>query len=206
MATAADVNDHALAAFLSDRKRSRHLDPFLAQDSSVADAARLLGVSAQRMHYWTRQLVRLNLIEQVRTEASGRQRTRIYRSVADSFNVPLELLPTSDVETLGLHFAPIWHSFLRSVAVAGRKYAAGWCVRYSRSEEQAAFHIVPTAPPQPNLPFMNDWARLRLTRSQAQSLRHELDSLLQQYLTAPAEPGAREFIAHMALVEATAEE
>ena len=116
--------------------------------------------------------------------------------------MPLELLPTSDVETLGLHFGPIWQSFLRSVSQAGRRYASGWCVRYSRGGADAAFHIVPTGAPEPGLPFMNDWAILRLTRQQAGSLRKELDSLLRQYLTQPPSDGAQEFIAHMALVEA----
>lgn len=205
MDSAVDISDHAIAEFLSDRKRSRHLDPFLARESSVAAAAAVLGISPQRMHYWTRQLLGLRLIRLVRTEAAGRQRTRIYRSVADSFNVPLELLPTSDFETLGLHFEPIWQTFLRSVAHAGRKYASGWCVRYARLGADAAFHIVPTSAPEPDLPFMNDWARLRLTRQQARSLRHDLDTLLQQYLTQAPSDGARDFIAHMALVEAVEE-
>lgn len=201
MGSEKEVREQAWAQFLSDRKRSRHLDPFLARESSVADAAALLGISVGRMHYWTQQLLRLKLIEYVRTEASGRQRTRIFRSVADSFSVPLELLPTDDIETLGLHFEPVWHAFLRSVAVAGRRYAAGWCVRYSRVGDQAAFHIVPTSQPQPDLPFKNDWAMLRLTRQQARALRSELDELLQRYLSEPAQPKARDFITHLALVE-----
>ena len=75
MGSEKEVREQAWAQFLSDRKRSRHLDPFLARESSVADAAALLGISVGRMHYWTQQLLTLKLIEYVRTEASGRQRS-----------------------------------------------------------------------------------------------------------------------------------
>lgn len=201
MTSAVEIHDPAVAEFLSDRQRSRHLDPFLARESSIADAAQLLGVSPQRMHYWTRRLVGLKLIDLVRIEASGRQRTRIFRSVADSFHVPLELLPTSDVDTLGLYFEPIWQNFLRSVAMTGRRYAAGWYVRYSRVSDKAAFHIVPAAPTQPDLPLLNSWAKLRLTREQALLLRQQLAELIQQHLDQPPARHSREYIAHVALVE-----
>lgn len=197
-----EVHDYKVASFLSNRGRSRHLDPFLGQECSVAEAASLLGISAQRMHYWTRQLLDLGLISLVRTELHGRNRTSIYRSVADSFRVPLELLPTSDVETLELHFEPVWRRFLHSVAVAARKHAPGWHVLYSRLGGQAAFQIMPLeGTQQKDLQFTNSWARLRLTREQAGDLKRELEEVLARYLEQTTGTADRNYLAHIAVVQ-----
>src|SRR5690554_4555368 len=95
-----DITNQVVAAFLSDRGRSRYLDPYLARECSVATAAAMLGVSPQKTHYWTLELKTQGLIHQGRTEVRGRHHSRIYRSVADAFIVPLEHLPTDDAETL----------------------------------------------------------------------------------------------------------
>src|SRR5690606_37126610 len=114
----------------------------------------------------------LGLIRQSGVRKEARHQVRIYRSVADAFRVPLGLLPTDDVETLTLHFDPVWQSFLRSVAAAARRYSPGWDVRYSRVGGQAAFHLEPSNPPGPGTrpSFTNSWARLRLTKEQARDL------------------------------------
>lgn len=199
--SALEISDVQVAEFLSNRLRSRHLDPYLAREASVAVAAAELGISAQSMHYWTRRLLRLGLIERVGTAVDGRHRSSIYRSVADSFTMPLELLPTGDVETLALYFTPIWHSFLTAVAVAGRQHSAGWNIHYSRVADQAAFHIVPSSEPTPDLPFSNSWARLKLNRADALQLKQELDGLLAHYLERPTIEHERSYIAHVALVQ-----
>ncbi len=201
MLSDSEVSSQEVAEFLSDRSRSRHLDPFLGKASTVAAAAAELGISAQRMHYWTRQLLSLGLISRVGTTVSGRHHSAVYQSVADSFTMPLELLPTSDVETLLLHFEPIWQSFLSAVAATGRKYSRGWNVRYSRVDGQAAFHIVPSSSPQPDMPLSNSWVRLQLNRADALQLKNELEALLNSYLARPAAGHQRSYIAHVALVE-----
>lgn len=196
-----NIDSQKVAEFLSDRSRSRHLDPFLGKQSTVADAAAELGISAQRMHYWTRQLLQLGLIGRVGMAVRGRHHSAVYQSVADSFTMPLELLPTSDVETLLLHFDPIWQRFLSAVAATGRKYSSGWNARYSRVGDRAAFHIVPSSDPQPDMPLSNSWARLQLSRADALQLKSELEALLNSYLARPAAEHQRTYISHVALVE-----
>lgn len=195
------ITDPQVAAFISDRARGRHLDPFLARERTIAEAAAELGISPQRMHYWVRQMMQLGLLLPVRSEVRGRSRTSVYRSSADTYHLPLEVLPTSDFETLELHFQPVWRQFLRSVVTAGRKYSDGWRVTYGRTAGKPAFHIEPLSMPAANVPLLNAWTRLELTPSQAQSLIEGLASLLEPYLKGPASHNARGYLLHTAVVE-----
>lgn len=196
------ITDHVVAAFISDRSRGRHLDPFLAAEATVAEAAQALGLSPQRMHYWVGQMADLGLLVRVRTELRGRSRTAVYRSSADSYSLPLDFLPTSDVETLELHFQPVWRQFLRSIAAAGRKYAEGWVVSYRRTGGLPAFHIEPTTARFADAPIANAWVRLELAHGAAMELKRELESLVGRYLAQPPDSNAKPFLAHVGLVEA----
>lgn len=199
------ITDPAAARLLSDRARGRYLDPFLDREVTVAEAAGQLGVSPQRMSYWTAKLQALGLIHQVRSELRGRSRTAVWSSVAPQFSFPLELLPTDDLETLELYFQPVWRSFLRAIAAAGRHYSAGWQVQLLRQNGQPAFHIVPSSALPADLPLLNAWARLELSASQAQSLRTELEELVQRYMSEQAGDAQKSFLAHVALVAAPEE-
>lgn len=197
------INDPDLAAFISDRAKGRHLDPFLGVESTVADAAAELGITAQRMHYWVRQMEEMGLLVRQGQELRGRARSVIFSSSADSYSLPLELLPTSDLETLELHFQPVWRAFLRSVVAAGRRYADGWVVSYRRTGGLPAFHIEPTSAPPHDAPLANAWARLDLTPAKAKLLKAELEELLDKYLGQPEDTNSKAFIAHIGLVEAS---
>lgn len=196
------ITDPDVAAFISDRHRGRHLDPFLATERTVSEAAEELGVSPQRMHYWVKRMVDMGLVLPVRSEVRGRSRTAVFHSSADSYHLPLDVLPTSDFETLELHFQPIWRQFLRSVVAAGRKYADGWRVTYRRTEGRPAFHIEPATLPASDVPFLNAWVRLELGPSQARELNSELAALLARYLKQPVSGNARGYLVHAAVVEA----
>ena len=196
------IADPQVAAFISDRARGRHLDPFLAREHSISEAVAELGISPQRMNYWVRQMTQMGLLLPVRSEVRGRSRTAVYRSSADTYHLPLEVLPTSDFETLELHFQPVWRQFLRSVVTAGRKYSEGWRVTYGRTAGKPAFHIEPLSMPAANVPLLNAWTRLELTPSQAQELQEGLVSLLRPHLAGPAGANARSYLVHTAVVEA----
>ncbi|MBX3140345.1 MAG: hypothetical protein KF875_06325 [Trueperaceae bacterium] len=202
MALVLRIVDPQVAAFIGDRKRGRHLDPFLANDSSVAEAATALGIGPQRMHYWVRRMEGLGLVEKVGTELRGRNHTAVYRSSADAYSLPLELLPTGDMETLELHFQPVWRRFLRSLVAAGRKYADGWVISYRRTSGLPAFHIEPATAPVTDAPIANAWVRLELTHGAAMELKRELESLVGRYRAQPTDPNAKPFLAHVGLVEA----
>lgn len=194
------ITDQKVAVFLMDREKSRHLDPFLGQDCTLKGAAAQLGLGKTRMSYWVTRLCALGLIEVVRTELHLRHRVRIYRSVADSFVLPLELLPATDVEVLEHYFKPVWQQFLVSLSHAGRKNASGWHVRLLRRAALPSFQIVPNTGDLEDARIYNAWARLSLTVQQAAELRAELKALLERY-AAQEMPEAKRHLLHLATVE-----
>lgn len=198
------IEDPAVAAFLTDRVRSRHLDPFLGREATVAEAAKALGLGATRMSYWVGKLLDLGLIAQVGTRTQARHRVRVYRSVGDSFVLSLDLLASSDVEVLEQYFAPVWRRFLTSLAQAGRRSEAGWLVRFARTGDQAGFEIVPSSGDLEDARIFNAWAKLSLTREQATRLRHDLGELLERY-AALQDPGGEPHWLHLAAVMEAAE-
>lgn len=194
------ITDQKVAVFLMDRTKSRHLDPFLGRDCTLSEAAAELGLGKTRMSYWVTRLLALGLIEVVRTELRGRHRVRVYRSASDSFAMPLELLPASDVEILEGYFKPIWRQLLHSLARAGRKNASGWHIRFLRRDTLPSFQIVPNTGDLEDARIFNVWARLSLTDEQATRLRAELQTLLESY-TAASVPEAKPHLLHLAVVE-----
>ncbi len=198
------ITDQKIAVFLMNREKSRHLDPFLGQDATLSEAAAELCLGKTRMSYWVTRLLELGLIEVVQTERRVRRKVRVYRSVADSFVMPLELLPASDVEILEGYFRPIWRELLEALAHAGRKNASGWHVRFLRREALPSFQIVPNTGDLEDARIFNVWARLSLTDEQATRLRAELQALLESYISASV-PGAKPHLLHLAVVETVPE-
>lgn len=175
------ITDPQVAEFLTDRARSHHLDPFLARDATVSEAAAELSLSAPRMNYWVGKLVELGLLAQSGTRSQARHRVKVYRSTGDSFVVPFDLLAASDVEVLEHHFAPVWRRFLTSLARAGRRPDTRWFVRFARVGDQPAFEIAPGNVDLADLRIVNVWAKLSLTPSVTADLRRDLGELVQRY-------------------------
>ena len=149
----------------------------------MAEAARSLKISKSRMSYWVKKLLALGLICVVRTEKRGRYRVPIYRSAADVFLIPLELLPVeSDEALLELHSADFVKNERRSLARFGRQRAGGWHVRYAPKGGRGQLSIVPSSGDMEDAEIFNVWGRLNLSESAAGALRRELKTLLERYL------------------------
>lgn len=198
------IDDPDVAAFLTDRVRSRHLDPFLGREATVADAAAELGLGATRMSYWVGKLLDLGLIAQVGTRSQARHRVRVFRAVADSFVLSLDLLAADDIEVLEQYFAPVWRRFLASLAQAGRWSETGWLVRFARTGDQAGFEIVPGSGDLEDASIFNAWAKLSLTRERATELRRDLRETLERYAELQ-DPGGEPHWLHLAAVVEAAE-
>lgn len=194
------IEDRKVAAFLMNREKSRHLDPFLAQDCTLKMAALQLGLSKSRMSYWVVRLLKLGLIAVVHIERQKRHNVRVYRSVADSFALPIDLLPATDVEILEYCFNPTWHEFLRSLAQAGRKNASGWHLRLLRRDALPSFQILPATADLEEARIFNTWARLSLTDEEVTELRNDLQTLLERYLKSP-DAEVKTHLLHLAVVE-----
>lgn len=94
------------AKFFTHAINVNHLNPFVAGEKSLADAARELDISTNRMNYWVNKLQGLDLIYTVRVEKRGRHRVSIYRATADVFVVPVVLLPTDSDEDIFFNSLP----------------------------------------------------------------------------------------------------
>lgn len=194
------ITDPNVANFLADRARSRHLDPFLGKEATIAEAASELEISAPRMNYWLDKLLALGLVEFVGSRVQSRHRVRVFRSTGDSFLLSFDLLAASDVEVLERYFAPVWRRFLASLAHAGRRSGAGWRVRFGRSGDQAGFEIVPGSGDLEDARIFNAWTKLSLSREQAAALRRDMRNLVERY-AALQDPGGEPHWVHLAAVE-----
>lgn len=194
------IDDPKVAAFLTDRVRSRHLDPFLGREATIGEAAAELGLSAPRMSYWVAKLLELGLLQLVGSRSESRHRVRVYRSAADSFVLSLDLLAANHVEILGQYFAPVWSRFLTSLAAAGARSDTGWLVRFARSGDQAGFEIVPGSGSLDDVRVFNSWAKLTLTHERATELRRDLRELAERYAELQDPTGVPHWV-HLASVE-----
>jgi hypothetical protein len=177
------IDNPEAALFFVNLTKAKHLRPFLSQEASLSEAATFLNISKTSMSYWLNKLQGLNLIQIVRIEKRGKHNVPVYRSVADVFIVPLELLPIeSDEAILGVHLAEFEKTSRRSLIHAARKNAEGWHIRYSLVREKARLDIVPNSAQLEDAKIVNHFGRLKLSENHAASLRREMMVLLERYI------------------------
>ncbi len=175
---------HAEAAlFLVDRYKSGFVAPFLGRECSLAEAASSRGVSKSRMSYWVNQMLKLGLIQVERVEKRSRYKVPIYRSVADAFVFPIELIPAeSDEALLALQFGDFFQRVLRSLSYTGRKNASGWHVRVERQRDHVWVRMLPEAGNAEAAKLMSDFGRVYLSDAQAAEMRQEMRAVLERFV------------------------
>ncbi len=105
------------AELLTDPLKQRYLEPFLARDCTVTQAAGELGVTPNSLLYRVRQLQAAGLLEVVREMPRAGRTLKVYRSVADAFYVPFALTQAETVEALFLKLdTPLQTLFYQNVA------------------------------------------------------------------------------------------
>ncbi len=92
------VRDAEQARLLSDPRSVHYFGPFLARTRSVAEAAEEVGCALDTMYYRVRRFERAGLLRVVGQRARRGRPIKLYRSVADSFVVPLEATPFAELE------------------------------------------------------------------------------------------------------------
>ncbi|MCX7782289.1 MAG: hypothetical protein N2318_01445 [Meiothermus sp.] len=175
---------HAEAAlFLVDRYKSGFVTPFLGLECSLAEAAKSLGISKSRMSYWVNQRLKLGLIQLERVEKRSKYNVPIYRSVADVFVFPIELIPAeSDEALLALQFGDFFQRVMRSLAHTGRKNASGWHVRVAREQGHVWVRMLPEAGNSEAAKLMSDFGRIYLSDTQAAEMRREMRAVLERFV------------------------
>ncbi len=176
------IADRETALFLINSSKSVFLRPFMAAEISLAEAAKLLGVGKTKMSYWITRLLEMQLIAVVRVEKRGRYQSPIYRSCADTFTFPLELVPVeSDEAMLAIHQSGFWFEVYRSLSVSARQHTAGWHVRIQQMTGVLRTDILPSSDDLEDGRICNYWGKLYLEVDQAREMRAELRAVMERY-------------------------
>ncbi len=192
------VTDPEAARTIADRRKLRYLEPFIGREGTVAGVARELEVSAHRMLYQVRRLVRLGLLEVTRESPRAGRAVRHYRAVADGFFTPFALTGLDSPEQLTARVAEGSRVLLD--AQVGRAWmtagggADDWGIHVYRTAEGDVFtNVVPTPDPAAPRAFFDAlltpqappvWYggfTLSLGREDAKALQRELGTLGARY-------------------------
>lgn len=86
------VNPKA-AELLTDWRQRRFFEPFVPGPTTITEAAEVLGVKLNAMHYRVTQLLNLGLLEVVGATKRGGRAVKLYRPTAEAFFVPFAATP-----------------------------------------------------------------------------------------------------------------
>lgn len=194
------VNDPDAADALLRGESFRFLTPFLGDDRTLGEAARVLGVSVARMHYQVRRLLSLGLLRQVgETPRRGRP-TKRYRAASSRFYVPfaatrlesLEALMTLGEEGEQRRFV---RDFIRGARRAEPDVEGGGTLVHVLPEGHISVDFTPTFPPGEAFPpvfeagLWSSWTTLELTPDEAAELERDLVAFWRDRVRRHGQPG-----------------
>jgi DNA-binding transcriptional ArsR family regulator len=165
----------------------KHLEPFLTQETSLAEAAQRLGVSKTRMSYWVKKMLELNLIMITRTEKRGKHLVRMYSVTAQTFIIPAQYIPERFDEDVFLQES-MDKRIKTSLDHFRRRYAEGWQIQYSLKDGVAQLLFTPPDNSD-TLTVTNYWGEVKLSAKEAKTFHKEIKSLFEKYLKAEDESG-----------------
>lgn len=204
-APAAVVHDAQLADLLTNPETLRQLEPFLGQESTVAEAARLTSTLPNTMLARVGRWLRLGLLELTREELRAGKAVKHYRTVADSWFIPFD---NTSAETLEAGLAQrdrFWETRLRRAVVTAREQQVGnWGTRVYR-DARGRLQIQMAVSPDSNWTSLDmdrpavlaAWRDgLHLDFEDAKALQRELFELLLRY---QRKEGAQRYLLRLGL-------
>ena len=191
-----------VATFFVSITKTKHLMPFMGQERSLAEAARLLEISKSLMAYWVKQMLELGLIEHRQTEKRGRHVVPLYSATADVFMIALERVPAASDEALFEIFTKVFAEDERAAVIhAARSNLSQWFITYRLRDGRDCLDIAAHPTESEELKMVNRFDRIRLTQADAAQLRLEMLALLSRYKARTSSDGD-EFLYKLLLVEA----
>lgn len=203
-ATTKLIDSLEAAKFFTHAINVDHLNPFVAGEKSLSEAARELNISKTRMNYWVNKLLELQLIAEVRVEKRGRHRVSIYKAVAEKFVVPVSLLPLDSDEDI-FQLASFDEKVKRSLADFKHTHMQDWQLHYELVNGVALLNILPPDKRKADLNVVNSWGQLTLTEAQVESFRREIKKTLERYQKASLKNQGKSFLYKMIIVEESLE-
>lgn len=192
--TVVRLSNPEAARLVVDANAQRFLRPFLSQESSLKAAADKLGVSLSHMSYWLKRFQETNLVTVVRLEPRAGKPVKVYRTTADVFVAPFELLPSATLtEFFGSFGEEQQRRFSRGLGrVSGTLAARDWGLRVGRRDDgKLRVDTVPdTFRSDAEIDFLapefpaawQSFSTIRLTFEEAKALQRELAGLWERYL------------------------
>jgi len=131
------LTDPEIARLIVDNGAQRFLRPFLSRECTAKAAADKLGVSLSLMAYWLKRFQDAGLLEVVRLEPRRGRPVKVYRSTADVFIAPFELLPSATLmEFFGTFSEEQQRRFTRALGrVAETWLVSDWAVSIQLNED-----------------------------------------------------------------------
>lgn len=127
------VHDPKLAASLASARGNHFLAPYFDGPCAVAEAAAYVHESLAKTHYWTRRWLALGALKVVDEVPRGGRAIKLYRTTADVFVVPPELLPESQ---LALTLERVNREMLDALETAAPEVAFGGELQVSKAPGQ----------------------------------------------------------------------
>lgn len=197
------VTTAAAAVALADPALQRYLEPFIARDGTVAQAARELGVTTNSLLYRVRRLEAAGLLRVVRLTPRAGRPVKVYRSVADAFYLPFALTREATLEALMLTLdRPFQTLFYENVVRALRQTDAEVGLLVWRTDETGVLTRVaagpgrlfdPLSPGAPSvLPFWSP--EVWLGPDDAKALLRDLTELIRRY---HGRGGSQRYLLHL---------
>lgn len=199
------VHNPEAAAILTNPRTLRQLEPFLARENTVKDAAEETGEKPNTVLSRVRRFVRLGLLEVLREEPRQGRAVKVYRSTADGFFVPFEATSAESLEAALAERDAYWQALLRHNVVRARLEKVGTygtrIYRDARGRLQVQMALTPEqntttlAPDDPAV--LSAWRdAVYLDFEDAKALQREMFDLLKRY---QQKRGAQRYIVRLGL-------
>jgi hypothetical protein len=181
-AQSAVVTSAAAVRALTTSHGATYLQPFVHQESTVAQAAESMGESIQKVHYWVLRLVELKLLRRVGTTKRAGRAIQRYRAAATAYVFPAVAMPPETFERTAAERAGVLHQALRRAfpqltdADLVLTFGETGQITLNRVFGEGGDMLAGHAPA-----VLYTWRSLALTGSDAKNLQRELWELVGRY-------------------------
>jgi len=129
------INNAKAADTLINPKTLLWLEPFLANSTTISEAAKRIASKPNTVLSRVRKLLRLGLLKVVKEEKRAGRAIKWYRSSSDSFFVPFAATSAESLEEMMAERDSYWESMLRAAVVRSRMESIGtWGTRFYKDQ------------------------------------------------------------------------
>ena len=180
-------NPEVIAVLLDSRQRQALL-PFMAQATTIIQAAKATNELPNTMLYRVKRWQELGLLLECGTTPHAKGLSRLYRTSANAFFVAHHATNSIDLLALAKElFAPVLTEFLQAFVQSGERLSDQWGVRFERTANQWQVQPAkaindtcqPTDATSPATIFTMQ--EIGLSAAQAKAMQLELVGVIQKY-------------------------